>query len=485
MNITPKPPPQPHQTSSPIKEESSQQSFFGRFFHFFFNNGQSQNTSQKAQDIFGKASKNNAAAMPPQPPKPKLAPTAAATKIQRVFRGWSSRQKVVLPNHILNFLKKHLCGGYDSEAILNITRGLCREINAMSLNPTAYKGKSIRLDKMAPHQHPFPVFTETSKYLKPNIIQLNFDCWIDMTPDGKRIDLVIIPPKNNTIGSGTYQTTHKAQRFEIPLVLKKAEKGLRNVAYKASTLKQQNIHDNKGMLKNDEERKTERNTILEGLTLQKTLLDNLKGVADVKLVGLPSIRTQSNASAKTDDRLEMEQEWYNGDFHSAIEKMAVPLDFGETPQMKKVTLRDLLSVCLDAAKTLAAIHQLGIVHHDVKPANTLLKINKQENVEGFLADFDLTTYIGSYGGHEPYAYWDLCAQSGWVTPFSDLYGLTMTLGEAVLPGFWKIRNDPVQYLSPDKREATKQSIFKDYEKLHPNGFKAAALTFALVTEVPR
>lgn len=338
----------------------------------------------------------------------------AATKIQSAFRGHRTRQAAVLPQQIIPFLCEHLI---DNSRATDLARGLCREINEMALNPQKYKGKSIRLEKVL-KEYRFPIIDRT-KWMGSEEIKLNFDCWLEMAADGKNIKIVMIPESDSKLGEGTYKVVHKAQVFEIPLTLKKG--GGRDSRYTSKInfkVKGQYLLERVDMKFN----------ILSGLAIQKEILEKVKGV---KITCIPEEHLPQVDSKI--ENFEMEQEWYNADLDQAIVSSIVPLDF--KGNFHRLSIFDKLQVLTDAALSLELIHKAGFVQRDVKPGNILVRIDESGFVEGFIGDFDLARKFGFSDIQADYSYWDKCSKNGLVTPFTDVYGLGMSLGELIIPGF--------------------------------------------------
>lgn len=59
---------------------------------------------------------------------------------------------------------------------------------------------------------------------------------------------------------------------------------------------------------------------------------------------------------------------------------------GQNPQSLSFSLREKQSIAKDVLLSLAACHEEGIVHHDIKPAN--LFVRRKEQVEGAIGDWD-------------------------------------------------------------------------------------------------
>lgn len=390
----------------------------------------------------------------------RLLGTTSATKLKAVYKGWKARQRVVLPNQILPFLKKHLLGKYDDAQLLNITRALCREINVFSAQPHLYKGTSLRLNKLKPNLHDFPVFSD-NQWKSKETLKLNFDCWIEMSQNGKKISLLIIPP-DEQLGSGSYQIVNKAQQFELSLRLQNPKE--RPLTYLPKVLKQPNTkrtdpeNQHKVIPKTPQEQIDDNNTILAGLTIHQKLLDEFKNNPNVKLVGIPR-QLNSASNGHLQKNLESEQEWYNADLFAASRHKGIPLTLEKNPPMRPFTIKDKFNVCLQVAASLENMHSKGYIHRDIKPPNILLKLNAKDVVEGYISDFDLTTRQGK-GISSNYQYWDLCGRDGWVTPFSDCYGLILTLGEILSPSFTEIRDYPDLKLGNAERHTTKCNLLK-------------------------
>ena len=318
----------------------------------------------------------------------------AATKIQSAFRGWKTRQVVVLPNQIIPFLSRFLV---NDTSLTDLAKGISREINEMALNPKKYKGKMIRLEKLT-KIYSFPIIDKMRS--GQTEFKLNFDCWLEMPPDGKTIKL-LIKPTSSVLGEGTNKVNYRAQSFEIALRLQQGQRGMSHHRKIVIVGKQQNV-------------------IKEGMNIHRLILAKVDKKA--KMTSLPR-ELHSNP-------LELEQDWYNSDFLQVISTSQMPLDFNSNPV--NVTLLEKLMILKDAAVSVELIHQAGFIHRDLKPNNILVNAS----FEGYLNDFDFACNPGVVKGYKGnYHYWDLSTKHGWNIPFCDVYGLGMILGETLIPHF--------------------------------------------------
>lgn len=108
-------------------------------------------------------------------------------------------------------------------------------------------------------------------------------------------------------------------------------------------------------------------------------------------------------------------------------------------QMRKF---DAVNGFKDVALALNRCHQIGQAHRDVKGPNILMKSNSKPHF--YLFDFDLLLNLNDFAPinatevdydekiilkNKPYFAWDMVQnQNGYVTPFCDLYGWTITMG---------------------------------------------------------
>ncbi len=244
--------------------------------------------------------------------------TSAATTIQAAFRGWRTRKAVVLPGQLVGALQRRLQDG----PILDMARILCREINALSLDPAAVKKRVNVFWHDQLHEHHFPDFDADGNYNHKKTLSLSANHWIVLIEDQdanskhpkslkKSMGLMINSPANNSIlGVGTYRRAYKAHYFEIPLSL--TEGGGRNVECKNAVFKKHNAYDADENRRSDLEILAHNTAIQNGLHFHRTLAETFKDTPDVKLAASPIFSMPSNLA---DHSLNSWEYWYNGDLH--------------------------------------------------------------------------------------------------------------------------------------------------------------------------
>lgn len=337
------------------------------------------------------------------------------SKIQSVIRGWNTRNAVVLPEQIMPIFDSDILSSVDF--FLNkqeICLVLCREMNDMIKDPEKYKGKSVRINKYT-RQYPYFIIGQNSK----KIINLDFDCRLQMAKDGKSIKVLLV---GSELGNGSFKVVSKAPKFEIDIMLKGFER-----EWFAKT----------GVLATSQPTDGTESTILNGLQMQATILE----IAAEKGGKFASMAEElfPNVDSSSKVPLEMEQEWYNGDLNSLKGVGKVPLEMGSASKVRSLELNDVFDILLDVSYSLSTIHSSGLIHADIKPENILVKATEFTPMEGYISDFDLTKRISVYNRPKPiiYFYWDRCAcELGVFTPFTDIYGLGMSIGRGLFPAFY-------------------------------------------------
>lgn len=339
---------------------------------------------------------------------------AAATTIQRVWRGHRVRQRTLLPGQLLPFLDHYLVTSFKNKELSDLELCLCREVNSLSLEPDKFKGKSRRL---APSEKEYAIATPSNSRVRH--VRPDFLVWLEMAKDGQSLDLLMVPSESqiSALAEGSYKRVFRAREFHIPFQI---SEGKRLVQARPMILF---------------EAIGKRKHVEKGIILQRSLL-RLPGV---KLAELPHKRLPSTDIPATESPFEAKQRWYPCSLAHAVDKGTLPLDVIPEAPTVNVSLVDLMSALVDVARSLEAFLEAGISHCDVKPDNILLSRCDSGKIEGILSDFDLTCHFGSHFKSD-YCYWDPAARDGWITPCTDAYGLAMSLGEVLLPGFLSHEN---------------------------------------------
>lgn len=166
---------------------------------------------------------------------------------------------------------------------------------------------------------------------------------------------------------------------------------------------------------------------IEGVKMHKKI-HSLLGAKNRFISEPPEMRFYFS-SKKRMQRLEMEQIRYEaGDLRTAIKN--------------GLCLYSTIKVLADIATVLNAMHEIGYVHSDVKNLNILLSETSKNNFIGILNDFDFTQKLGlSDTIGEDYCYWDDLRLEGITTPYTDVYGLVLSIGECLIPYFFNRREE--------------------------------------------
>lgn len=256
--------------------------------------------------------------------------------------------------------------------------------------------------------------------------EINSSFNLQMDTEGKNIKLSITQ-SSSPIGKGSYKIVFKQHSFVIPLETQKTapltKHRVRTVSHAAETV--QNIM--KGL-----------DTVIKGLEKSDTIVKKVKTMAvDFSKFKVSKLAVPISPPVNTTNEYQLEQQWYNSDFRAIINTSTIN-DFNGKP-VRQMALKDKLAILVDAAESLAILHESGYVHRDFKPDNLLVGLNGKK-IEGYLHDFDYSSKVEKLaaGAGSP-RYMDMCAMAGIVVPFSDTYALLVSLGETLLPNFVDIR----------------------------------------------
>lgn len=354
-----------------------------------------------------------------------------ALKVQAAFRGRQVRRRAVSSRQIVSFLKRHLLPqSVDGVPVEDIARGLCREIEEVFSQPNAPHGRIFRVHSTKTYLWP-DWFNLQGRKTPKREFQLKFDCRLEPAGDGKSIQILIAPVKDRQLGYGAFKIIHKAQRFVIPLATcfdpsksfstPRAVDCLNRVVHE--------LHkDVVGWRKRQFLRAAEKHE-----ALFKKIGNDEKKI--VRMTAPPTGAVPTADDLPKDFCLTYpDQEWYNSDFHGACVWGSIPPDMHPGSPREPFSMENSLDVLIDVSHTLVAIHQEGSVHRDVKPQNIFIKL-EGGTPRGYIGDFDLIESPGLSSVAGRYFPWDFNSECGWVTPFCDCYGLAMSLGVAMIPGF--------------------------------------------------
>ncbi len=288
------------------------------------------------------------------------------------------------------------------------------EIEQVALNPQKFKGKSYSISEK----------TISDLGLK--------NLWIEMSPYGKRIDLLFVPftppPEGVNPQKGCYQVADNALFIEIPLILNKEGKRLyKHTPYVLKTIR--TVHARLTEKRSEEQLEEVKNIVLRCMRKHEQLQKKFGGNKEVKI---PPCPRQKNPSAEDGSQaLEWVQPWY-ACLEDVIWTRSIPLNFHDKNNKSPVSLKQILLMAVSILQTLKTIfYEEGCVHSDVKAKNALVN----EKLEVLLIDFDTSEVMGKHTGPPDYTrytnfpYWDLLAKNNIKTPLLDINGLLISLME--------------------------------------------------------
>lgn len=354
---------------------------------------------------------------------------SAAGKIQRSFRNWRDKNRIVLPSQILPELKSKLIpqiidmgrlGKEESESsfsekekVINqmaesIALGLCRIID-FGLSGLK-KGEPT---KLASFNYTRPVFEE-NKYVGSEYVEFPFDYVVTLSDDGKGINILF---EAHQLGIGTDRVVSAAQELTVPFSLNKGAREAKITEVVLSRV-------------GSKERLSPESTQQEELDIHKEA-SRLAGhhVAEVPV-------QMGGAFPSTDDV--RKQRWYNSDFLKAYIKGFVPLGLREDSPVRKITSTDKLQIMTGVCKALVPLHREGYVHLDLHPGNVNVEVLPEGSVRGVLADFGRAVRRPEIAGAHGNDRWDNAARKGYPTTFTDCYAAVMVFAESTVNGFGKI-----------------------------------------------
>lgn len=324
--------------------------------------------------------------------------------------------------------------GVKPKELMDVCRMLCREINTAMENPNKVAGKYILLQA---EQEKYPFYFHDKRKKKELI--LDFTYWLKVSENAEFVELFIVPNTKNPLGSGTYKTIRKAQYLNIFFKREKIRNKItgafvhvRPAIYKAMVLIKPKDYSSVDVIE-------------AGITLQSNLVKHL---SNSHLTSIPiKLPLHSEEDLNPKSIMFYFQDWYNTDLHQVANHRKVPLDFSEKPKTLKLKDSDILKIFKDIAETLIEWHEYGIIHRDIKPSNILIQVlDDGKTVNGILADYDIAQPPGKgfiSDDLTPYEFWDTLSNQSVVTPFTDFYGISMSLANVFIPNLLSVERDHI------------------------------------------
>jgi hypothetical protein len=371
------------------------------------------------------------------PPNPK---DLAASKIQKVFKGYQTRQHIILPSQIKTKLHTELSRFCTTSEIDVIATSIARHISTdLKKEGTTFvhskKLRSTNYPLLKYNSHFKSYEYEKNRRVTYRLKSDIYDFCYSLSPDQKSIQVQLIPSESHHshyINAGGYKKVYSSPKFSIPLSLVKGKREVdfnQRVAIKVISSS---------------------TSVTNGLNIQKEIFDKHP---DVHIVTPPTYLEGSN---------KYEQEWYNCDLESGLKNNSIPSSLSRDHHSIPFRFKERLQIALDVTEALEAIQNEGYVHRDVKPLNILLK-EKDGEIRGFLTDFDLSTPNKTLDISSNYEYWDICSKQGLSSSSSDSFGFAITLGEIFIPNFSaKYRKNPSLLLND------KENIIKNFNDKNRN-----------------
>lgn len=357
---------------------------------------------------------------------------AGIDRVQAYIRGWKTRNECFLTHQVLPIVQANFPNQSWNEH-LNASRVICMEVNKMSLHPEQFKGKSIKIGS-CDNEYPF---LKPEQYLKK--IMCPFHLCIEMDEKSNNIQLLVVP--GAILDKGGYKHVYGAWDFNIERRLENDRRKVK-LDMQVAIVPQDDLSDT---MKIHQE------------IAQKVKSDN---IADVPVALKPSADTPSL-------NFVYKQKWFNTDADKAAIRGEIPLNMSSMLPHVPFTFKDKLAVISQVNKTLQSMHAQSYVHADIKPQNILIKITEDNRVKGCVNDFDWSNKIFTTNMTANFSYWDTLANQGIGTPLADYFGLTISLGEMLIPAFgydeWNLVTRPTWLLDQNVcEEFTKRAVTEHF-----------------------
>lgn len=169
--------------------------------------------------------------------------------------------------------------------------------------------------------------------------------------------------------------------------------------------------------------------------LQKTISDNPNN--------LPLVPRLLFNTTKPYQNFQIYEEWVNSTFSYVFNNMNIAEDFLPNSPTKPVSIFKFFPLVVETAKMLGKLHNIGLVHLDIKPKNLMIRFKKNGELQIVPIDFTRCRKFSiDFDWSDPecnYIYWDtLRKQKGLEVPYTDNYGLVITTAELLIPNFDEI-----------------------------------------------
>jgi serine/threonine protein kinase len=388
-------------------------------------------------------------ALPPPSPTPTTEEQSTISsqfqKLKAIIIGQKVRKHIILPKQILPALRSQFPRNiFSEEDLTKLAKIISRESIQLFQELVVRNGRAKTISAKIPYSFSIPAnvtFDEaTGMYKKIHklaparntLIHLPCDIQITMQEHKNRLRVQLLPSSKYMIreSKGAYKTLFHSTKLYISLAkpeLSIHSLKLRSITYSPYLIFRPNTH-----LEQEDIQK-----VRKGYIQHQNAFDAAQNEASLPFSPYTRISVAPRLLSSTLN--EWEQPLYNGDLNDAVELGRVPIEpqNQESSETKELRFSDKLNIARNLISTLAFLHERGQVHHDVKPKNILLKVDKSsEQIEGYLTDFDFSETADHRYLSSSYHYWDTLGNLGYYTKEGDIYGYAMTLGETFFPNFF-------------------------------------------------
>ena len=165
--------------------------------------------------------------------------------------------------------------------------------------------------------------------------------------------------------------------------------------------------------------------------------NELKKIGSFRSAALPRKVFTSVSGEAADEPLSLIQKRYLADFSSLVKNEKIPCQLDRLTILISVPFNIKVNLLINVADSLRNLHSRGFIYGNVSPLNLLIDL-VEGNFEVVINNFNFTTRPGRddtvFEEKKVSPYWDTMTLEGWFLPFTDIYGLVMTIAEVLLPG---------------------------------------------------